>query len=106
MEKIARRPELLSIEGETRTVTYLVCGIRGLAGLAASHRDDPKAFTQLMTKVLSPLMDQALAHGGTIDRLTADGFAAFWNAPLEDAEHALHAWRSGQRHVGDGGAGE
>jgi adenylate cyclase len=91
VEKIARRPELLSIEGETRTITYLVCGIRGLAGLAASHRDDPKAFTQLMTKVLSPLMDQALAHGGTIDRLTADGFAAFWNAPLDDAEHALHA---------------
>jgi adenylate cyclase len=36
-------------------------------------------------------MDQALAHGGTIDRLTADGFAAFWNAPLDDADHALHA---------------
>jgi adenylate cyclase len=91
IEKIARRPELLSIEGETRTITYLVCGIRGLAGLAASHRDNPKAFTQLMSQVLSPLMDQALQHGGTIDRLTADGFAAFWNAPLEDAEHALHA---------------
>ena len=36
-------------------------------------------------------MDQALAHGGTIDRLTADGFAAFWNAPLDNEEHALHA---------------
>jgi adenylate cyclase len=91
IEKIARRPELLSIEGEARTITYLVCGIRGLAGLAASHRDDPRAFTQLMSRVLSPLMDQVLAHGGTIDRLTADGFAAFWNAPLDDAEHALHA---------------
>ena len=44
-----------------------------------------------MQQVMTPLMDQALAHGGTIDRLTADGFAAFWNAPLEDAEHALHA---------------
>ena len=91
IEKIARQPELLSIEGETRTVTYLVCGIRGLTDLAAGYRDNPKAFTQLMSQVLSPLMDQALAHGGTIDRLTADGFAAFWNAPLDDADHALHA---------------
>ena len=91
IEKISRRPELLSIDGETRNVTYLACGIRGLANLSAAYRDDPKGFTQLMHRVISPLMDQALAHGGTIDRLTADGFAAFWNAPLDDADHALHA---------------
>jgi adenylate cyclase len=91
IEKIARRPALLKMEGETRTVTYLVCGVRGLAGLAADYKDDAAGFTRLMQRVLTPLMDQALANGGTIDRLTADGFAAFWNAPLDDAEHALHA---------------
>jgi len=91
IEKIAHSPQLLSIEGENRTVTYLVCGVRGLSELAASLTDNPKAFTQIMQQVMTPLMDQALAHGGTIDRLTADGFAAFWNAPLDDAEHALHA---------------
>lgn len=96
IEKIANRPETLSIAGETRTVTYLVCGVRRLAGLAAEYRDDPKGFTQLMSEVLSPLLDQALAHGGTIDRLTGDGFAAFWNAPLDDPGHALHACEAGQ----------
>ncbi|HEU0095166.1 MAG TPA: adenylate/guanylate cyclase domain-containing protein, partial [Rhizomicrobium sp.] len=77
--------------GETRTVTYLVCGVRGLAELSSAYKDDAKGFTSLMQKVLAPMIDQALAHGGTIDRLTADGFAAFWNAPLDDGEHALHA---------------
>ena len=91
IEKIARRPQLLNIDGETRTVTYLVCGVRGLKELAACYKDNPTAFTNLMQRSLTPLIDQALAHGGTIDRLTADGFAAFWNAPLDDAEHALHA---------------
>ena len=91
IEKIARRPSLLKLEGETRTITYLVCGVRGLAGVAASYKDDAAGFTALMQRALSPLIDQALAHGGTIDRLTADGFAAFWNAPLDDADHALHA---------------
>ena len=91
IEKIAHRPGLLTIEGEIRPVTYLVCGVRGLTGLAAHYQHDPKAFTALLQQVLSPLLDQALAHGGTIDRLTADGFAAFWNAPLDDADHALHA---------------
>ena len=55
--------------------------------------------------MMTPLLDQALAHGGTIDRLTADGFAAFWNAPLDDADHALHACEAAGRHVGDGGRG-
>src|SRR5471032_2735445 len=91
LEKIARRPQLLKLEGETRTVTYLVCGVRGLAGLAADFKNDAAGFTSLMQRALTPLIDQALAHGGTLDRLTADGFAAFWNAPLDDADHALHA---------------
>jgi adenylate cyclase len=91
IEQIARNPALLKTEGDRRQCTYLVCGVRGLAELGAGFRDDPAAFTALLSQVLSPLMDQVLAHGGTIDRLTADGFAAFWNAPLEDEAHAVHA---------------
>jgi adenylate cyclase len=91
IEQIARRPELLKLEGVSRTVTYLRCGVREFAGLADAFKDDPAAFTRLMQRVLVPLMDVALARGGTIDRLNADGFSAFWNAPLDDPEHAIHA---------------
>jgi adenylate cyclase len=69
--RIVRQPELLNRDGETRIVTYLVC--RADSGL------------------LMPLMDQVLAHGGALDRQSADGFAAVWNAPLDDADHARHA---------------
>ncbi len=88
---IARQPEPMKLDGETRTVTYLACGVRGFADLASSFRGDPAAFTRLIQRVLDPLMSQALDHGGAIDRLTADGFTAFWNAPLDDPEHAVHA---------------
>jgi adenylate cyclase len=91
IEQIARRPELLKLDGVSRTVTYLHCGVREFSGLAESFKDDPAAFTRLMQRVLVPLMDVALARGGTLDRLTADGFSAFWNAPLDDPEHAIHA---------------
>jgi adenylate cyclase len=112
IEKIARHPELLKADGEVRDCSYLVCGVRGLAGLGAAFRDDPAAFTRLMQRLLSPLMDQALAHGGTIDRLTADGFAAFWNAPLDDPSHATHACEAASgmaamaARVNDGLAGQ
>jgi adenylate cyclase len=74
IERIARQPELLKPEGQKRIITYLVCGARD---------GDPK--------ILKALIDQVLEHGGTLDRTSADGFAAFWNAPLEDADHARHA---------------
>jgi len=91
IEQIARRPDLLQLDGVSRTVTYLRAGVRDFGGLAETFKDDPAAFTRLMQRVLVPLMDLALARGGTIDRLTADGFSAFWNAPLDDPEHAIHA---------------
>ena len=91
IEKIARDPALLSLKGETRDVTYLACGVRELDELAAAFHGDPKGFTLLLEQVLTLLMSQTLKHGGIIDRLTTDGFTAYWNAPLNDADHALHA---------------
>ncbi|GAA0581043.1 CHASE2 domain-containing protein [Rhizomicrobium electricum] len=91
IDQIARRQGSMKLEGESRTVTYLACGVRGFAELASSFRGDPAAFTRLIQRVLEPLMNEALAHGGAIDKLTADGFTAFWNAPLDDPEHAVHA---------------
>lgn len=91
IEKIVRDPGLLSGEGETRDISYLVLGVRELQDLMARFRDDPKAFTRFLETILTPLMRQALAHGGVIDRFTADGFTAYWNAPLTDTDHAAHA---------------
>ena len=91
IERIARNPALLKLDGETRNVTYMVCGVRGFASLAASFRDDPVAFTRLLARVFTPLMDEALAHRGTIERISSEGFSCFWNAPLDDPEHAIHA---------------
>jgi adenylate cyclase len=91
IDHMARIPGRMKLDGETRTVTYLVCGVRQFSELAASFRGDPAAFTRLMKLVLEPLMNQALERGAAIDKVTADGFTAFWNAPLDDPEHAMHA---------------
>jgi adenylate cyclase len=91
IDRIARKPSLLKLGGENRTVTYLVCGVRGFPELAKSFRDDPVAFTRLLERVFTPLMDEVLSHRGTIERIGSEGFSAFWNAPLDDPEHAIHA---------------
>ena len=91
IERIARKPALLKLEGESRSVSYLACGVRGFAALAANFRDDPVSFTRLLQRAYGPLIDEALAHRGTVERIGSEGFSCFWNAPLDDPEHAIHA---------------
>ncbi len=91
LERIAHRPQLLRTDGEWRTLTYLDCAIGGLVPPAGN---DAAAFSGVLEKVLAPLIDQVLAHGGTVAWVSGDGFAAYWNAPLDDADHALHACKA------------
>ncbi|MBU0859817.1 MAG: adenylate/guanylate cyclase domain-containing protein, partial [Alphaproteobacteria bacterium] len=40
---------------------------------------------------LTPLSDLGMETRGTIDKYMGDAMMAFWNAPLDDADHARHA---------------
>jgi adenylate cyclase len=96
IDKISRNPSLLKLDGETRLVSCVSCGIRRYAELAESFKDDPADFTRMISAVLAPLIDAALDHGGTIGHLGGDSFIAYWNAPLDDSEHAIHACDAAQ----------
>lgn len=97
LDHIARAPALLKLEGETRAISYLSCGIRGYATLLESFGDDPTGFTRLIGTVMSPLIEAAGASRGTIQFRSPERFAAFWNAPLDDSEHAIHACEAANR---------
>jgi adenylate cyclase len=96
IEKIARNPAMLKLDGETRTVTCLSCGLRRYAELAQAFKDDPTDFTRMITSAMAPLIDAVLDHGGTIGHMDGDTFMAYWNAPLDDGEHAIHACDAAQ----------
>ena len=87
--RIARQPALLKLDGQRRTVTYLACSLRGLAEAAAA--ESPPDFLALSQQARLALAEQARAHHGVIDRLNAEGVSVYWNAPLEDENHAVHA---------------
>jgi adenylate cyclase len=54
-------------------------------------REEPERLAGLLNRVLTLLSDIVLRHGGTIDKYIGDCLMAFWNAPLDDPDHALHA---------------
>lgn len=98
-DRIARQPALLKLEGETRTVTCLSCGVRRYAALADSFADDPASFTRMIGAAVRPLVDLAIRHGAMVDCVTGEGFTAYWNAPLDDPEHAIHACEAASRMI-------
>ena len=93
--RLAEDPGQLKLGGEKRTLSVLFCDVRGFTTIAEGLKDDPEQLTHLINRLLTPLSEVVLSHGGTIDKYIGDCIMAFWNAPLEDAEHALHAVSAG-----------
>jgi adenylate cyclase len=91
VERLARDPERLKLGGERRTLSILFCDVRGFTTIAERMKSDPEALTRLINRLLNPLSAVVIAHGGTIDKYIGDALMAFWNAPLDDPDHALHA---------------
>lgn len=91
VERLARDPSQLKLGGERRTLSILFCDVRGFTTIAETMKDDPEQLTTLINRLLTPLSDIVLKHGGTIDKYIGDCVMAFWNAPLDDENHARHA---------------
>ncbi|CCM78228.1 CHASE2 domain-containing protein [Rhizobium mesoamericanum] len=91
VKKLSDDPSQLKLGGERRTLSVLFSDVRGFTTIAETMKDDPEKLTGLINRLLTPLSDIVMDHGGTIDKYMGDCIMAFWNAPLDDPKHALHA---------------
>jgi adenylate cyclase len=90
--RLAEKPGALELGGLQRELTLLFCDIRSFTtiseGLNASE------LTHFLNQYLTPMTDAILDREGTIDKYMGDAIMAFWNAPLDDPDHAAHAVES------------
>lgn len=91
VKRLSDDPGQLKLGGETRTLSVLFSDVRGFTTIAEAMKNDPQALTTLINRLLTPLSDVVMDHGGTIDKYIGDCIMAFWNAPLDDPDHAVHA---------------
>ncbi len=89
--QLAKDPSKLKLGGEKRFLSILFCDVRGFTTISEQLKDDPEQLTALINRLLTPLSQIVLSHGGTIDKYIGDCLMAFWNAPLDDPDHAVHA---------------
>ncbi len=88
-EQLVKNPDKLELGGEMREMTILFCDIRGFTTI--SEQFDAHGLTQFVNQFLTPMTKVILENSGTIDKYIGDCIMAFWNAPLDDENHALHA---------------
>lgn len=89
VERVVADPNLLSLGGSKRDMSVLFCDVRGFTTI--SEQFDAEGLTILINKLLTPLTDVILANKGTVDKYMGDAIMAFWNAPLDDPDHARNA---------------
>ena len=94
VEELAKHPEKLVLGGEMRVMTIMFCDIRGFTSRAEGM--DAHALTHFMNTFLSPMTEIITEEKGTIDKYIGDCIMAFWNAPLDDPDHAKNAVHAAQ----------
>lgn len=97
VDAIIAHPEQLELGGVTRDLTLMFCDVRNFTTI--SEQLSAKELTQFINGLLTPLSNIILGNRGTIDKYMGDAIMAFWNAPLDDADHAANACRSANEMI-------
>jgi adenylate cyclase len=87
--RLADDPSLLKIGGEEREMTLLFSDVKGFSRIAENY--DAARLTTLINRLLNPLTNAILEQDGTVDKYMGDAIMAFWNAPLDEPQHARKA---------------
>jgi adenylate cyclase len=89
IEQLVDHPEKLRLGGEKRELSIFFSDLQGFSTI--SEQLEPEALIALLNAYLTEMTDIILDRGGTIDKYEGDAIIAFWNAPLEQPDHACRA---------------
>ena len=88
-QEMSRNPTRYTMEGQSREMTVLFSDIRGFTNF--SERLPPAELAEVLNAYLSSMTRVIQQQRGTIDKYIGDAIMAFWNAPVDLADHAVRA---------------
>ncbi len=95
IDQILKNPNRLELGGERRELTIFFSDLEGFTSI--SEGLDPADLAALLNEYLSDMTDIILEAGGVVDKYEGDAIIAFWNAPLDQPDHAERAVRAALR---------
>ena len=94
VEKLQKNPELLKLGGESRELSIMFTDVRGFTTISEHYGADVQGLTKIMNRYMTAMTAKIIENAGTLDKYIGDAQMAFWNAPLDDADHARNAVRT------------
>jgi adenylate cyclase len=94
VERLQKNPELLTLGGESRELSIMFTDVRGFTTISEHYGADVQGLTKIMNRYMTAMTAKILENAGTLDKYIGDAQMAFWNAPLDDPDHAKNAVRT------------
>jgi len=87
---LQKDPSKLKLGGERKEMSFLFMDIVGFTPISEyyKNKDDTEGLVEVVNDYLNRMTKIVLDNGGTVDKYMGDCIMAFWNAPLDCAEHA------------------
>jgi adenylate cyclase len=75
--------------------------VRGFTTISEHYGSNVQGLTEIMNRYMTAMTAKILENNGTLDKYIGDAQMAFWNAPLDDADHAKNAVKTGLEMLND-----
>lgn len=95
VEQLVREPERLKLGGDRRRMSVLFSDLRGFTTL--SEGLSPEQLVDVLNTYLNEMTNIVFEEGGVLDKYIGDAVMAFWNAPLDQADHGPRSVRTAIR---------
>lgn len=89
VNQLVSQPELLSLTGEKRRLSFIFTDIHGFTTL--SEQISPEQLTVVLNQYLDGMCKVVHRHQGIVDKFIGDAVMAFFNAPISQPDHADRA---------------
>jgi adenylate cyclase len=92
--KLQANPELLVLGGESRELSIMFTDVRGFTSISEHYGEDVQGLTKIMNRYMTAMTAKIIENNGTLDKYIGDAQMAFWNAPLDEPNHAKMALKT------------
>jgi adenylate cyclase len=92
--QLQKQPELLQLGGTEQELSIMFTDVRGFTTISEHYGKDVQGLTKIMNRYMTAMTKAILENKGTLDKYIGDAQMAFWNAPLDNPQHAKDAVRT------------
>jgi len=75
-------------------LSIMFTDVRGFTTISEHYGADVQGLTKIMNRYMTAMTAKIIENEGTLDKYIGDAQMAFWNAPLDDPDHARNAVRT------------